>query len=93
MPIRLTDPAIDPTAYDALVDTVEGWDDLVVDYTVCRAYQKARNPEWKDRKAEYEARLVSMIEITRQWHDQQNQMINPASNRWNMSWLYSFEDS
>lgn len=91
MPIRLGDPVADPTQYQRSVDVVEGWDDLVVDYATCRALQKARNPEWKERKQEYEARLVSMIEVTRQWHDQMNQVINPASNRWNMSWLYDFE--
>lgn len=72
MPTRIADPVADPSQYLVTLDIVEGWDDMVVDYAVCRAMQKQRNPEWKDRKEEYEQKVADMIDVTRKFHDQQS---------------------
>jgi hypothetical protein len=92
MPVRIADPTVDPSQYQTLVETVEGWDDLVVEYAMTRALQKARNPEWQQRKQEYEAQLASMVDVTRQYHDQANRMLG-SRERWSMDWLYGFEVS
>lgn len=90
LPTRLTDPASAANAYAALVEVPEGWDDLVVEYAVARGYQKQKNSEWLQRKQEYENHLQSMIDITRQWHDQANRIM-PNRERWSMGWLYDFD--
>jgi hypothetical protein len=71
-PTPIRDPVADPSQYLVPLDIVEGWDDIVVDYAVVRGLQKQRNPEWRDRKQEYEARLAEMVDVTRRFHDQQS---------------------
>jgi hypothetical protein len=91
MPVRIGDPIATASNYNQPVDVPEGWDDLVVNYAIYRALQKAKNPEWQVRKAEYEAQLVTMIDVTRAWHDQPGQMVAPGGGRWSMDWLYGMD--
>lgn len=91
MPNRIGDPVATPANAALPVEVPEGWDDLVVDYCIIRALQKARNPEWQTRKVEFEAKLVNMIDATRAWHDQTAQMVAPGGGRWSMDWLYGMD--
>lgn len=65
-----------------------GWEDLVPLFVEAMAKRKDRDPGWQEAKQEYETRLNNLIEVSRQWHDQMNQMINPRQGNWSMSWLY-----
>jgi len=71
LPTRISDPVQDPSNYQLTLDIVEGWDDLIVMFVTFKAMQKERNPEWKDRKAEYEEAIAQMVDVTRKFHDQQ----------------------
>lgn len=88
-PIRLADPVTVPSSYAATLDIVEGWDDMVVDFATYKALQKARNPEWKDRKAEYEEKVSQIVDVTRQWTDQPSYMT--FGTRFMPSWLTEWD--
>ncbi len=88
-PIRIPDPVAAPAAYNTPLDIVDGWDDAVVDFAVYKALQKQRNPEWKDRKAEYEEKVAQMINVTRQWTDQPSYMT--FGTRFMPSWLTEWD--
>jgi hypothetical protein len=72
LPIRISDPVADPSQYQITLDIPEGWDDMVVEYAVVQGLKKERDPEWKDRKQEYEEKLADMVDVTRKFHDQQS---------------------
>lgn len=85
LPTRINDPMVDPSQYQVTLDIVEGWDDMVIDFAVYKAMQKARNPEWKDRKAEYEEKVEQIIDVTRKFHDQASYMT--YGTMYQPSWL------
>ena len=88
-PTRLTDPVANTAEYQVTLDIVEGWDDAVIDFAEYKALQKARDPEWKDRKAEYEEKVAQMIDVTRQWTDQPSYMT--YGTRFMPSWLTEWD--
>lgn len=71
-PTKIEDPVANPAALNTTLDVVEGWDDIVVDYAVYKALQRARDPEWQNRKAEYEEKVAQQVDVTRRFHDQQS---------------------
>lgn len=73
-PYRFKDPIALPSELVKTLDIIEGWDDMVVDFATYKAMQKSRNPEWKDRKAEYEEKVTQIIDVTRHFHDQASSM-------------------
>lgn len=52
------------------VDILQGWEDLVQDYTVYRALRKDADPRWQEFKSTYEDKIVHMINSTRTFQDQ-----------------------
>lgn len=88
-PVRMGDPVANPSNYLVTLDIVEGWDDMVIDFATYKALQKARNPEWKDRKAEYEEKVTQIIDVTRQWTDQPSYMT--FGTRFMPSWLTEWD--
>lgn len=76
--------------YSKTLDIVEGWDDLIKDYVVYKALMKDRSPEWQMYRDQYELNMEHMIDVTRQWHDQQR-MIMTSSRVNQPQWLYEFE--
>lgn len=68
-------------------DTAEipsGWDDMVVLYCEYVAKRKDKDPTWQEAKGLYEERLSTMVDITRQWHDQERTIFfgNGAIPEW-----------
>lgn len=88
-PVRIPDPILNPSSYNTTLDIVEGWDDVVVDFAVYRAYQKARDPRWKDLKAEYEEKVSQIIDVTRNWTDQPSYF--SFGTRFMPSWLTEWD--
>ena len=70
MPTRLPDPVANPSVYNTTLDCIEGWDDLVIDYTVMQAMIKQRSPEWQTAQQLYEQKMASIIDQTRRFNDQ-----------------------
>lgn len=65
----------------------EGWEDLIVFYAIYRCLQKDADPTWKDYKALYDEKLQSMLELTRQVHDQEGFMnYQPYANAFGGWW-------
>lgn len=52
------------------VDVLEGYEDIVYDYTVYRALRKDADPRWADFKQTYEDKLVDLYENSRSFQDQ-----------------------
>lgn len=64
-----------PTPVNNPIDTLdipEGWQDCVSLYCEYVAKRKDHNPEWKDAKEDYEAKLSDLIGRTYELHDQAN---------------------
>lgn len=64
-----------------------GWDDLVVQYAESVALLKDQDPRWRDVRQLFENDLGYLIDVTRQYHDQDRQFI-PAGSP---SWLTEFD--
>jgi hypothetical protein len=88
-PTRIPDPVATPNNYASELDCIEGWDDLVVDFATFKAFQKQRNPEWKDLKAAYEEKVQQMVDVTRSWTDQPSYMT--FGTRFMPSWLTEWD--
>ena len=88
-PVRIQDPVGTPANYNLNLDLIEGWDDLIVDFGVYRAFQKARNPAWKDMKEEYDTKIQQMVDVTRSWTDQPSYMT--FGTRFMPSWLTEWD--
>lgn len=54
------------------IDAPLGFEDMMYDYAAYRAFRKDANPAWKDFKADYEAKLVSLTDSSRTYQDQAN---------------------
>lgn len=70
LPIRVSDPVADPSQYNTTLDLIEGWDDLVVEFACMQAWLKARDPQWQQSQALYEARMGNIVDQTRRFNDQ-----------------------
>jgi len=68
------------TSTTANIDTLSGWEDIVYDYAVFKAQRSAHLPEWKDAFGLYEAKLMQMINQTRNFTDQMNQITSGMGN-------------
>lgn len=80
LPTRIGDPVTDPSQLLIPLDLPEGWDDLPIDFATYKALMAQRDPEWQNRKAEYEEKIVQIIDMTRHAHDQASFMtygLNP----------------
>jgi hypothetical protein len=88
-PTRIPDPVAAPSNYLVTLDIVEGWDDAVVEFATYKALQKARNPEWQERKKEYEEKVNQMIDVTRSWTDQPSYV--SYGTRFMPSWLTEWD--
>ncbi len=88
-PTRFTDPVANPAQYALTLDIVEGWDDMVVDFATYKGLQKARNPEWQERKKEYEEKVAQIIDVTRAWTDQPSYMT--FGTQFMPSWLTEWD--
>lgn len=53
-----------------IAEIPEGWHDLVALYCEFVARRKDKDTTWQDAKQLYDQTLTSLIERTRQWHDQ-----------------------
>lgn len=53
------------------VEVPAGWEDLVVLYCEMNALRRAGSARWQEAQTMYEARLLTLIEVTRQFTDQQ----------------------
>lgn len=62
------------------IDTLSGWENIVYDYAVFKALQKARVAIWKDFYGLYEKNLMTMISHTRNMTDQMNQISSGMGN-------------
>lgn len=58
------------TADATNVDVPEGWWDIIVDYAEYTALRKEGSPRWQEAKAQYEQRLLELMDNTRRWSDQ-----------------------
>ena len=56
------------------IDTMQGWEDVVYDYAVMKAWRMARRTEWQEAMQLYEANLQRMIDKTRNLTDQGEQI-------------------
>jgi len=70
LPLRVQDPVANPANYDTLLDVIDGWDDMIVDYAQMRALIKARSQDWQIAQQMYESKITNVIDQTRQFHDQ-----------------------
>ena len=70
MPVPIADPVANPASYNTLLDIIEGWEDMVVDYALMKGLLKRQDQSWKDIKDMYEAKIENIINQTRQFHDQ-----------------------
>jgi len=52
------------------VDCLEGYEDIVVDYTLYRALRKDADPRWNEFKTTYEDKLNDLYENSRTFQDQ-----------------------
>jgi len=91
LPYRFLDPIANPGELAKSLEVVEGWDDAVVEYAGYQALKKDRNPLWKDMKEEYEEKMQYLIDVTRQWHDQQR-FVMTSTMMGQPQWLYEFMD-
>ena len=89
LPIRIGDPVATPANYTVTLDIVEGWDDLVVEYAIAKAFQKQRNDGWKDRMQSYETKVAEMVDVTRKFTDQPSYMT--FGTRFMPSWLTEWD--
>lgn len=91
LPYRFLDPIANPTELPKLVEVPEGWDDLVVLFAVARAKMKDRDPTWKDEMESYESKIGDLVDMSRQWHDQQRTIMNQSATPV-PGWLYGGGD-
>ena len=56
------------------IDTQAGWEDVVYDYAVMKAFRKAKRPEWQEAMQLYERNLQNLIDHSRNKTDQGEQM-------------------
>jgi len=70
LPTRVHDPVADPSMYEAPLDLIEGWDDLIVDYCQMQAFIKQQNPLWQQIQSLYEQKMVNIVDQTRRFNDQ-----------------------
>lgn len=68
-----------------------GWDDLLPLYAESIALLKDRDDRWKDVRQLFETEMNYLVDVTRQWHDQQRVMQMPTGVS-TPAWLYTFED-
>lgn len=73
---------------DLLIPT--GWEDLVVMYAEYMCLRKGKDSRWQEAKSLYEERLNSMVEKTREYHDQAHAIVTGMGAVPN--WLYEFSD-
>lgn len=71
-----------------VLEVPTGWEDLVALYAEYVARRKDRDPTWQDAKTLYEERLIEFGNVTRQWHDQAQQISIGTSAV--PQWLYDF---
>lgn len=60
-----------PVEDDDQVEVPAGWEDLVPLYCEMVALRRGGSPRWQEANALYQERLGAMMEVTRQWSDQQ----------------------
>lgn len=52
------------------VDILEGYEDIVIDYTLYRALRKDADPRWQEFKSTYEDKLTDLYDNSRTFQDQ-----------------------
>lgn len=87
LPQRITDPVATPSNYTTLIDLIEGWDDMLVDFVHYQGLIKRRDSSWKDIQALYESKMQNVIETSRQFSNQvqylsYDSLAMPWSNTW-----------
>lgn len=88
-PYRFLDPVAHSGELVKELEVVAGWDDLVVIYAEAEALRKARDDRWMTVRQMYEGQIDYVMNVTQQWHDQQ-QFISTASRLRQPFWLYDF---
>jgi hypothetical protein len=61
---------VDAVADGDQIDTLPGWEDLVVEYAVYKAKRKDKETDWQDAFSFYEQRLNDMILLSGTFQDQ-----------------------
>lgn len=60
----------DVTSDNQIIEVPEGWQDLVVDYAEFMALRRDGQLSWQDAKTLYEQKLMTLMDVTRQYSDQ-----------------------
>ncbi len=70
LPIRVPDPVATPANYTVTLDLIEGWDDVLIEYTLMKGLIKARDPGWKDCQQRYADMITNIIDMASRDSDQ-----------------------
>lgn len=74
-----------------IVEIPVGWEDLILDYVEYRGWLRSRDSRYQDVKQIFEDKLQTLVDVSRQLHDQENFFIN--ANRGAMpGYLFNMED-
>jgi hypothetical protein len=57
--------SVDAVANTDDIDTQAGWEDVIYDYAVMKAWRKAKRPEWQEAMQLYEKNLQNLIDKSR----------------------------
>jgi hypothetical protein len=63
------------------IDTMPGWEDVVYDYAIAKAQRASKDANWQQALQIYEAKLAQMIDKTRNFTDQGEQ-ITSGTPQW-----------
>lgn len=72
------------------IDCLPGWENVVYDYAAFKAKQADKDQEWREFKQIYETELENLIEMTREFTDQANQ-VSSGQATW-PPWAYGDSD-
>lgn len=56
------------------IDTMPGWEDIIYDYAVYKAFRASKDPEWQQAYQLYEKNVAMMIDKTRTMTDEGSQI-------------------
>lgn len=52
------------------MDILQGYEDMMYDYCMYRALRKDADPRWQEAKADYEEKIIAMVNTSRTYQDQ-----------------------
>ena len=72
--------AVAQAATTGPIDTMPGWEDIVYDYAIYKAFQASHDPRWQQHYGLYKEELTALIDKTRNMTDQGNQITSGIAN-------------